>query len=170
MLLASGTRFLFSPVDGAQFSCQGYSSHYTTQRYHMYTWDHVHMDIEPSRLRTVFLDHYHLARIWPQQTHTKLMVLGVRPDPSCGFEELRLCAYLRFSSLDDAQEGQQHETRSSSYNWRIYAALLRYCQHRPYQHNSRLSQLHRTERSSLSVVLNFSSNWFASQKPPQHSL
>ncbi|SJL11009.1 uncharacterized protein ARMOST_14408 [Armillaria ostoyae] len=26
---------------------EGYLSQHTTQRYYMYTWDHVHMDIEP---------------------------------------------------------------------------------------------------------------------------
>ncbi|KAK0237183.1 hypothetical protein EDD85DRAFT_836467 [Armillaria nabsnona] len=63
-----------------------------------------------------------------------------------------------------------NETRSLSYSWCMYAALLQYCQRRPYRYNNRLSQLHKPERSSLSVVLTFSSNLFASWQPPQRSL
>ncbi|PBK69432.1 hypothetical protein ARMSODRAFT_162878 [Armillaria solidipes] len=130
----------------------------------MYTWDHVHMEIEPSRMRTVFLDHYRFARIWPQQTHTKLMVVGVRPVPARGSRNcdfVRICAFLLSMMLKKGNS--MNETRSSSYNWCMYAPLLRYCQSIPTQQPPFAA-------TCLSVVLTFSSNLFASWKPPQRSL
>ncbi|PBK85759.1 hypothetical protein ARMGADRAFT_554285 [Armillaria gallica] len=124
------------------------------------------MEIEPSRMRTVFLDHYRFAPIWPHQTHTKLMVVDVRPVPARGSRNcdfVRICAFLLSMMLKKGNS--MDETRSLSYTWCMYAALLQYCQRYPYRHNNRLSQVHKTERSSLSVVLTFSSNLYASWKP-----